>query len=132
MKPGALGRVGGRASLFPVPAALPHRHRLGEESRAAGRPAPLRDGPALESGQSGTRPGPSPSPPAEPGPGRPGRGPGGCLYCPGPGAWLPNKGPRAPSPAGLPRPGGTNGESWEPRPLTGEAGRFRVGPGGRR
>lgn len=107
----------------PVPAALLHHTDWGEESRAArGRRRAGPDRPP-ESGQSGTRPGPSPSQPAG-GPARPGTGVReGVSIVPGAGAWLPNKGPAPPPRPALPRPRGV--------PRQGEEQGAPAGPGSR-
>lgn len=66
----------------PVPAAPLLHHTDGEESRAAGGPAPVRDRPTLRVGRAGRR-----RPLASPTRRQPrtagARSPGGCRYCPG-------------------------------------------------
>lgn len=134
-EPGALGRVGGRASARPpslrhgcciIPTGGGDRAPEGRRRCGTDRPLEWTEWDAA---------GPSPFPPAD-SPGRPGRGVGeGVSIVPGAGAWLPNKGPAPPPRPALPRPaqgGPRQGESRGPRPgrEAGEAGRFRVGPGG--
>lgn len=105
-EPGALGRGAGRvAALLPslrhCCCIIPTGGRRAEPPigrRRAGTDRPP------ESKQSGTRPDPTRSPPAQI-PDGPGRGfREGVSIVPGAGAWLPNKGPAPPPRPALPRP----------------------------